>query len=335
MKISKAKRFLSALLVACIIVSLLPTTAFAGDVDSYAACPVSIWEDSVDSVLCTDDQSGNGWSYDASKNELTLDGFNGKFIIIGGDVTIRLAKGSENTSTYGMYCEFGEVTICGKGTLNLGNGLAGFYTDLNIKECTINIQKKTLPSFMANILMFDEWTEDKIVCPIDISYTPDLQCGYYTGLFLDCGNLAMASGSLNITGTHYGIWTDASVSENGKVQGNTVGSGKIAITDTTEAAICVWVFTNKLEDFSAYGNGAITFEYAKAVGSQKNALTWAIEGIGYFSRNVYLYTSTKEIAKSAYINTEPSNNIGPSNGNCVYEDISFNYRPGFGSADKT
>lgn len=280
------KQLMSLVLTVIMLVTLLPTMAWAGDYDNLALYDVSIWEtDDPTPINCTASSSGNGWVYDKTAKRLTLDGFDGKFMIIGANITVVLAAGSVNKIAYGLYIDAHgkDVTIDGSGRLELGNRLAFYYDGaLIIKGGTICIEKRDLPEFKPNIESNSNGQKE--------IYSPDLSAEYYNqGLFFTFGTLKMQGGQLNISGTKYGI----ARSLVRLTKGNEMTFGNISIENTTVSAVYVLVGDDFDSDPSSACGGA------QATGSDNSQLTWKIEGTNW-TKFDQLYTAEGDVAKSAY-----------------------------------
>ncbi|MBR1770474.1 MAG: hypothetical protein IJ747_00415 [Lachnospiraceae bacterium] len=107
------RRFLSLVLCAAMIVTLMPETlagVFGGAAKAKAAGAIYI-NDKADgsgsNTPVTDGATGDGWSYDEESNTLTLDGFNGSYIETGVDLTIRLKGINILTMNEGSTNEYG------------------------------------------------------------------------------------------------------------------------------------------------------------------------------------------------------------------------------------
>ena len=289
------KRAISLILALLMVLTLLPTTVWAGGAVKYASFDVSVWEDGVDSMNCNESASGEGWSYDKDSAVLTLDGFHGKFLMIGEAMTVMLKAGSVNDIAYGLYIDSGDkdVTIAGTGKLKVGNSFACFDTKLVI-SAAVEIEKRELPSFQPRITVIEDY-HGVLPTPEVWEMTPDLSDGTafagYTGLVVD-NSLTVSGGQLTIAGTEYGIKMWAFDEK----QHNLTG-GYIAIADTTVSAIYITPTNFDWEQLSA--NPAIVVGGAEPYNQNDPPLTWkAVQG-QYGNDDVQLYTLDGEVAKSA------------------------------------
>ena len=104
------KRLLALFLAVIMVCTLLPMSAFAAD----AALTIGGKD-------YTASASGTGWSWDAAKKTLTLNGYSGGAIKYDGDLTITL-KG-KNTITLAKDAKSG-IAVSGKLTINKSTATA-------------------------------------------------------------------------------------------------------------------------------------------------------------------------------------------------------------------
>ncbi len=145
---NKMKKILAMLLSLAMIIALIPANVYAKDGDEILGLTVG-------GVNAFETDSGEGWSYDADTNTLTLNGYNGGAIIAHCDLTIKLAAGSTNKITaesgiaLGNEVEFGThyiMNIVGEGetrddaVLELSAETHAIHVvgNLDITNCTIN-----------------------------------------------------------------------------------------------------------------------------------------------------------------------------------------------------
>lgn len=261
----------------------------------YASFDVSVWENGVDPMNCNESASGAGWSYDKDSAVLTLDGFHGKFLMIGEAMTVMLKSGSVNDIAYGLYIDTGskDVTIAGTGKLKIGNSFACFDTKLVI-SAAVEIEKRELPSFQPRVTVIEDY-HGVLPAPEVWEMTPDLSDGTafagYTGLVV-YNSLTVSGGQLTITGTEYGIKMWAFDEKQHNITG-----GYIAIADTTVSAIYITPTNFDWEQLSA--NPAIVVGGAEPYNQNDPPLIWkAVQG-QHGSSDVQLYTLDGEVAKSA------------------------------------
>lgn len=290
------KRVTSLLMALLMVLTLLPVTAWAGGYYNLATFDVSVWEDGVDPVNCSESTSGEGWSYDASSAVLTLDGFTGKYLTIGKPMTIILKSDSVNDIEYGLYfgAVYGTVTIAGSGKLKVGNAIECSETDLII-SAEVEIEKRELPTFQANITTEND-LGDVYVKTIELSdggaYTG------YTGLIIPFnGTIEMQGGKLTIIGTEYGIYATAVNQTYGGTTGHNITGGQVSIMDTTVSAVYISPSGFDWDEIS--GDPSVVFQRAKAFNQDGSALTWKAEQDNGYHQTVQLYTADGEIAKSA------------------------------------
>ena len=120
----------------------------------YADDSYNLWVGGVE--VTSGNTAGEGWSYDASSNTLTLSGVNitdghtvsgataGIYyggtgvlnVVVDGDNSIKAAQG-ENQLTYGILSE-GGINISGSGSLSAEGESAGIHTCTNTGDITIN-----------------------------------------------------------------------------------------------------------------------------------------------------------------------------------------------------
>lgn len=292
------KKVVSFVLVLLMALTLLPTTVWAGGYENYAAYDVSVWEDSADPINCSESNSGKGWSYDKEAAILTLNGFAGKYITIGKPMTILLKAGSVNDIAYGLYfgTEYKKVTIAGAGKLKVGNAIESSYTDIII-SAEVEIEKRELPSFQANIAIADEsgeiFTTRAVELAGDGAYTG------YTGLILPFGDtLTMQGGSLTVTGTEYGLKARAG---NKAYNQHNISGGTVRIVDTTVSAVCIDVDEWDFEADQLSTDPSVVVKGAKAVDRNDCALIWKAVQDQYGRSDVQLYSAEGAVAKSATI----------------------------------
>lgn len=290
------KRAISFVLALLMVLTLLPTTAWAGGYYNLATFDVSVWEDDVDPVNCNKSNSGKGWSYDADSAVLTLDGFTGKYLTIGKSMTIMLKSGSVNDIAYGLYlgAVYGTVTIAGGGKLKVGNAIECSETDLVI-SAEVEIEKRELPSFQANITKEND-SGDISVKTIELSdggaYTG------YTGLIIPFnGTIEMQGGKLTIIGTEYGIEANVIKQNYGGITGHNITGGQVSIVNTTVSA--VYISPSGFDWNEISGDPSVVFRGAKVFDKDGSALTWKAEQDESYNQTVQLYTADGEIAKSA------------------------------------
>ena len=293
------KRVTSLVLALLMALTLLPTTAWAGGGISYASFDVSVWEDGVDPANCSESASGKGWSYDKEIGILTLDGFDGKYLMIGKEMTIFL-KG-KNRIAYGMYIgtnNYRPVTITGPGTLEVGNTIDCVESDLEISAAVRLEQQYNQASFVPNITVIEDygdgyptrtWTERP-----DLSTSGSLHMSSsMTGLiFMQNGELKMNGGQLTIVGTKYGIWA-MSVKQN---DGHNITGGQVSIVDTTVSAISIRAYGFSEDELSS--DPSAVLQGTDAFGINNEPLTWRAD-TEYSQDRVKLYTADGEVAKSA------------------------------------
>lgn len=292
------KKVVSFVLVLLMALTLLPTTVWAGGYENYAAYDVSVWEDSADPINCSESNSGKGWAYDKEAAILTLNGFAGKYITIGKPMTILLKAGSVNDIAYGLYfgTEYKKVTIAGAGKLKVGNAIESSYTDIII--CAeVEIEKRELPSFQANIAIADEsgeiFTTRAVELAGDGAYTG------YTGLILPFGDtLTMQGGSLTVTGTEYGLKARAG---NESYNQHNISGGTVRIVDATVSAVCIDVNERDFEADQLSTDPSVVVKGAKAVDRNDCALIWKAVQDQYGRSDVQLYSVEGAVAKSATI----------------------------------
>ena len=298
------KRWISLILAVLMLLPLLSVTAWADSYGEYVIFDLSVWEDGVEPVNCNASASGNGWVYDKKAGQLTLDGFDGKFMTIGAPMTVVLKDGSKNQIAYGLHCENArEVTITGSGTLNLGNMLECSFTNLTITGGTVRVEKRSLPSFCPQMTTNEA---GDIVTP-NISNGKGLNTLYSGVSFYAAFNaLKMQGGHLIISGTEYGIW-GYMLQENDGGFMNTyeLSGGQISIRDAGKAAICMEVRAGDTDALKA--DPSAVFGGASAVGSRREPLTWEvyIQQVAYRDNPlVMLYDENGEAAKSAYLGAD-------------------------------
>lgn len=293
------KRVTSLVLALLMALTLLPTTAWAGGGISYASFDVSVWEDGVDPANCNESAFGNGWSYDKEMGILTLDGFDGKYLMIGKKMTVFL-KG-KNRIAYGMYIgadNYGTVTIAGPGTLEVGNTIDCVESDLEISAAVRLEQQYNQASFVPNITVIEDFGG---TFPTEVSTrTPDLSTsgslhmsGSMTGLiFMQNGELKMNGGQLTIVGTKYGIWA-MSVKRGDR---HNITGGKVSIVDTTVSAISIRA--SGFGEDELLNDPSVVLQGVDAFGANNERLIWRADK-DYSQDRVKLYTADGEVAKSA------------------------------------
>jgi hypothetical protein len=123
------------------------------------------------------DFSGDGWSWDASGQKLTLSGYNGERITGGGSLQVDLVSGT--TSSAPIACNNG-LTISGSGTLSVSDLSEG------LKVAT------------GNLTISDGHVEITIT---GNSYSSE-------GLYAGTGNINVTGGNVTISGGYYGMRTN-------------------------------------------------------------------------------------------------------------------------------
>lgn len=129
------KKVLCGMLSAAVLMGTFPSTALA--LESELNLPEM--KDGLDFCKMEDDASGDGWSWDADDQTLTLDGFQATIPIfvmeeepvfcLPDESTVEL-DGDDNIievlsyQAHAFYCE-GELTVCGNGKLEVHTGTYG------------------------------------------------------------------------------------------------------------------------------------------------------------------------------------------------------------------
>lgn len=299
------KRVTSLLMALLMVLTLLPVTAWAGGGVNYASFDVSVWEEGVDPVNCEESASGAGWSYNKEDGVLTLDGFHGKYLMVGTEMTIYLKAGSENTIAYGLYIgtdDYGTTRINGLGTLEVGNTIDCWETSLVISAEVTLVKKIDQESFVPNITVIEDYygaipTETWVETP-DLATKGSLHYwDSHTGLIMSVNSkLKMQGGKLTIIGTKYGIEGTAVKQTYDSTTGHSVTGGQVSIVDTTVSAVYISPSGFDWDEIS--GDPSVVFQRAKAFDQDGSALTWKAEQDEGYNQTVQLYTADGEIAKS-------------------------------------
>lgn len=295
------KRILSFLLTLCMCLSLLPVTALAADIDSSDDIvilytndvPTYINEDITDSKLAEitpdaeveaveetsvpeetypiwvggeqlteNNTSGEGWSYDAATNTLSLNnytysgqGYKGAAVYADGALNITLTGKNHISSDgyYGILVKEAELTITGDGLLDVEGTDYGIYTTkwsigaLTIAgNVTVNAKCGDVVSGNSYGIRADGalTIRDNAVVTAKSGYAPDRSCGIYAYTTLDiCDNALVTAVSRSFSdnsgeGTgSYGIRTTDM----------TVSGGNLTATGSAAKYASCGIYTQTLE----------------------------------------------------------------------------------------
>lgn len=169
----------------------------------------------LDLTAVTTDAAGEGWSWDAAKKMLTLNGFvyedkeSGKAAIsVPPYTTINVADGTVNTistnKSVGIYSDSGVLTFAGNGELYInmqGNGSTGIYVN-NIGYCLVESSRIDINNVNTGIKLWQGLYEQRggsvSVCGVNDDYS----CGIKVVL----GGVILSGGTVDIQTSTYGIY---------------------------------------------------------------------------------------------------------------------------------
>lgn len=119
-------RLLGFLLAAMMVISLFPVGVFAEDAAIDTGDSEAVGIEDADFTDATDDESGEGWTWNNDSKTLTLNGVTVKnHIVLPDGATIVVTEGTENSVTVesgnAIYAD-GALTISGKGKLSVASG---------------------------------------------------------------------------------------------------------------------------------------------------------------------------------------------------------------------
>ncbi|MGN0166211.1 MAG: hypothetical protein ACI39R_08515, partial [Lachnospiraceae bacterium] len=211
----KLKKLLTGMAVSALAFGTMFMTALADD-------PAGTLYVSGASYDATEDQSGEGWSWDAASYTLTLDGFEGYDVKLYSnfDSTVNLVisgvntvKSESNYDAINLYSDAGEFSVSGSGTLNVtyssddslsfndGDGNAtisdvtlnfsdidyGFYADgIDLENVTLTVEDA-----YEGFLVDDLCIKDSIITISNVSY------------FLDDDNLEIQNSDISVQNVYY------------------------------------------------------------------------------------------------------------------------------------
>ena len=198
------KRLLALFLAVIMVCTLLPMSAFAAD----AALTIGGKD-------YTASASGTGWSWDAAKKTLTLNGYSGGAIKYDGDLTITL-KG-KNTITLAKDAKFG-IAVSGKLTIN--NSTATASDTLTVKQ--------TVAASPSNLIQTGG-TDEAHACIIN-GGTVTLKNDVVGGTGKGIANMAVVNNDavLSITAPYQGVGSTLKTKTTGAVTVTTNGTNSFA-----------------------------------------------------------------------------------------------------------
>lgn len=221
------KRLLALFLAIIMVCALLPVSAFAAD---DAALTIG-------GTKYTASASGSGWSWDASKNVLTLNGYNGGAFDAKGNLTVNL-KGA-NTISLSKDAKFG-ISVDGKLTINKTTSSA---------SDTLTIQQ-TVSASPSNLIQTggDDAAKSCVINGGTVTLKNEVVGG--TGKGIAYSAEVNNDASLSVTAPYRGVASTLTTNTTGKVTVKVTGSnssaaavrslvakgsGEVALTATTPA----------------------------------------------------------------------------------------------------